>query len=416
MMTIKSILRNMVTKTIEWLPQNETDRGVRSPHLWIIVVLLALGTFTYYVDQTQLINVPPFNNAFFTTVHDIHRTLFLIPIVYAALLFRVRGSLITSFVFLCVVLPRGLLFSPYSEPLLRPLVFVSFAAFISLLIATQLNRIETETRARTELSAAYQELKESHQQLMESQEQLIHAEKLTLLGEISASLAHEANNPLSAALVFAKLLTRETTSDNFSKEGALDYLSQIDSALTRGIRLIQNFVAFGRQSPPNLRPVDINDIVNQALALSAHSAKGQNIEVIKELNPSLPKVMADSDQLQQVCINLILNAIQAMPEGGRLIICTSTNGNWLKVEVQDTGCGISLENMRKLFTPFFTTKEKGKGVGLGLAVCQGIMQRHQGKIEVQSKEGEGSTFTACLPLPPKEHEEKATTLGKGGES
>jgi signal transduction histidine kinase len=108
--------------------------------------------------------------------------------------------------------------------------------------------------------------------------------------------------------------------------------------------------------------------------------------------------MADFDQLQQVCTNLIINAVQAMPEGGRLTLRTSTSDNLLKIEVQDTGCGIPQENMRKLFTPFFTTKGKGKGVGLGLAVAHGIIQRHQGRIEVQSKEGEGTTFTIYLPI------------------
>jgi signal transduction histidine kinase len=129
--------------------------------------------------------------------------------------------------------------------------------------------------------------------------------------------------------------------------------------------------------------------------------------VIKELDPSLPKLMADFDQLQQVCTNLILNAIQAMPEGGRLTLRTSADNGRLKIEVQDTGCGISPENMRKLFTPFFTTKREVKGVGLGLAVAYGIIQRHQGRIEVQSKEGEGTTFTIYLPLYHEDDGEKS---------
>ena len=114
--------------------------------------------------------------------------------------------------------------------------------------------------------------------------------------------------------------------------------------------------------------------------------------------------MADFDQLQQVCTNLILNALQAMPEGGKLTLRTSADDSQLKIEVQDTGCGISVESMRKLFTPFFTTKREVKGVGLGLAVSYGIIQRHQGRIEVQSKEGEGTTFTIYLPLHHEEHE------------
>jgi signal transduction histidine kinase len=172
----------------------------------------------------------------------------------------------------------------------------------------------------------------------------------------------------------------------------------MDSEVSRSTKLIRNLLDFARQSPPALRMVDINEVVSHALELAAHSAKLQNIAVVKELNPSLPKVMADFDQLQQVCTNLILNAIQAMPDGGRLTLHTSTDDSQVRIELQDTGCGISPDNMRKLFTPFFTTKGKGKGVGLGLAVAYGIIQRHQGRIEVQSKEGEGTTFTIYLPF------------------
>ncbi len=231
-----------------------------------------------------------------------------------------------------------------------------------------------------------------------TQEELIQAEKLTSLGQMAASIAHEVNNPLAGVLVYTQLLAKKINSDKFAKESALDYLSKMESELTRSTRLIRNLLDFARQSPPALRAVDLNHVVNRAFDLAAHSAQLQHIQVIKEFNTSLPELMADFDQLQQVCTNLIMNAIQAMPEGGRLTLRTSTDDTQLKVEVQDTGCGISAENMRKLFTPFFTTKGKGKGVGLGLAVAYGIIQRHKGRIEVQSKEGEGTTFTIYLPV------------------
>ena len=237
------------------------------------------------------------------------------------------------------------------------------------------------------------------EKLKTTQEDLIQAEKLTSLGQMAASIAHEVNNPLAGVLVYTQLLTKKINRDNISKEIALDYLSKMDSELTRSTRLIRNLLDFARQSPPTLREVNLNDVVNRALDLAAHSAELQHIQVIEELDPSLPEPMADFDQLQQVCTNLVLNAIQAMPEGGRLTLRTSADKDGqLKIEVQDTGCGIPAENMRKLFTPFFTTKGKGKGVGLGLAVAYGIIQRHQGRIEVQSKEGEGTTFTIYLPL------------------
>lgn len=413
-MMVKAILDSMLTRG--WLPRNQTARGVRSPHLWIIITLMVVCTLIYYADQAPLVGIPQPSHSFFTTVHDLHRALFFIPIIYASLLFRVRGSLITSFAFLCIVLPRALLISPYPDPLLRPLVFVTIAAFTTLLIATQLNRIEREIRSGAQLREAYQELSKAHKQLKESQDQLIRTEKLTLLGEMAASFVHEAKNPMAAALVLAKLLSKEISKGGFSKETALEHLSEIESALARGSSLIQNVLDFSRKSAPRLELYEINDVIDGALELTAYSAKGQNIKVTRELNSSLPKVMADFDQLQQVYIDLILNAIQAMPEGGRLTIRTGTDGNWFKTEVQDTGCGISPENMRKLFKPFFTTKDKGKGVGLGLFVCNEIIRRHQGRIEVQSKQGKGTTFTVYLPLRLEAGEEKVEKVESGEEA
>jgi len=402
--TLQRWKEGIIARAAEWSPLSEAAKGRRSRHFWIITALIVFGALQYYVDQTPLVSLSLFRHSFFTSVHDLHRTLFFIPVIYAALVFRVRGSLIASLAFLCIVLPRALMFSPYPDPLLRPLLFVTFAALISLLLATQLNRVERERRARAELSAAYQELNQYHQRLKESQEQLIQAEKLTSLGQMAASIAHEVNNPLSGVLVYTQLLSKKIASNSISREVILDYLSKMDSELTRSTRLVRNLLDFARQSPPALGKVDINEVVDRALDLVAHSFEKQDIEVVKEFNPSLPQLVADSDQLQQVCTNLILNAIQAMPEGGWLSLRTSAEGDGqLKIEVEDTGCGISPENMRKLFTPFFTTKSEVKGVGLGLAVAYGIIQRHHGRIEVQSQEGEGTTFTIYLPL---SHEEE----------
>jgi signal transduction histidine kinase len=155
---------------------------------------------------------------------------------------------------------------------------------------------------------------------------------------------------------------------------------------------------FARQSPPTLKETDINEIVKQSLELVVAQCKLKDIKVIRRLSPSLPSLMADPDQLKQVCINLILNSVQAMPAGGTLSLFTEKDEDQIKVEIQDTGCGISAENMNKIFTPFFTTKKEVKGVGLGLAVSYGIVERHRGTITVKSKEGEGTTFSFLIPL------------------
>jgi len=242
--------------------------------------------------------------------------------------------------------------------------------------------------------------------LKTTQEDLIQAEKLTSLGQMAASIAHEVNNPLAGVLIYTQLLSKKIANDKFAKDNALDYLNKMESELNRSTRLIRNLLDFARQSPPALRLVNVNEVVDRAIGLAAHSAQLQNIEVNLELEPSIPKIMADFDQLQQVCTNLILNAIQAMPDSGQLTLRTSSGDDQVKIEVADSGMGIPQEHMRKLFTPFFTTKEKGKGVGLGLAVAYGIIQRHHGRIEVNSEEGVGTTFSITLPQHYEESEDK----------
>jgi signal transduction histidine kinase len=254
-----------------------------------------------------------------------------------------------------------------------------------------------EREMQDKLSTAYLELSESLKQLKESQEQLIQAEKLTSLGQLAASIAHEINNPLSGVLTYTQLLIKQISTNRYSKDDALIYLGKMEQAVTHSTKLVRNLLDFARQSPPRFWEVNINEVVERSLNLAIHSAGLQHVEVIKEL-ALLPIVMADFDQLQQVFTNLFMNAIQAMPNGGNLTICTTADTSQVIIEVKDTGVGISPENMHKLFTPFFTTKRETKGVGLGLAVSHGIIQRHNGSIEVKSKEGAGSTFTVRLPI------------------
>ncbi len=373
-----------------------TDRRTR--RLLLLTILLVLCVLQYYVDQTELTNLPFFNNVFFTGVHDLNRLLFLIPTLYAALAFRVRGVVGASLVFLAAVLPRALLFSPYPDPLTRALVFVAFVAAVCLLVAVQLDRMQVEIRINAELKTANQKLSEYARQLKDDQDRLIQAERLSSVGQLAASVAHEVNNPLSGVLTYTQLLIKRIQGDRFSKERALHDLSLMESELTRVTKLVRNLLDFSRQSAPTMVETDLNDVLSRTLELAAYSAKTSKIELVKELDPALPKLMADPNQLQQVFTNLVVNAIQAMPSGGKLSVRTSLESGLLKAEVEDTGCGISPDNMRRLFTPFFSTKKDAKGVGLGLATSYGIVQRHHGRIDVQSTEGKGSTFAVCLPI------------------
>jgi len=383
---------------VNWSLRGPERRVLRSPHFWVIALLFAGFGVLYYAEQIGLVRCLPGCEGFFTTVHDLHRALFFIPIVYASLIFHVRGGLIACLFFLGVMLPRALLYSPYPHSVERAIVFFVPATLISLLIAALLDQIERAKKAREDLSAVYNELAESMVQLQESQEQLIQAEKLSSLGQMSASIAHEINNPLAGVLVYAQLLAKKLSRDTLTKQVGLEYLGKMASEVDRSSRIIRNLLDFARPSEPKLGDVDINKVIEDALTLVDHQAELGHVGLIKELHPSLPTVYADYDQLRQVLVNLTLNAIQATPGGGWVTVHTQPAENGaLKVEVEDTGSGISKENMEKLFTPFFTTKEKGQGVGLGLTVAKGIVEKHCGSIEVESEEGKGTTFTIHLP-------------------
>jgi two-component system NtrC family sensor kinase len=259
--------------------------------------------------------------------------------------------------------------------------------------------VTREKELQQELQTAYQQLSESHEQLKLSQQQLIHAEKLTSLGQLAASIAHEVNNPLAGVLLYTQLMEKKLEKKELPDEKALDYLTKMEFELQRSTRLIRNLMDFAKQTPLEFQEVNLNSVIEKSLDLIAHSAKTQHIEVTKELDSSLPPLMGDSHQLHQVFTNLILNAVQVMSEGGKLTLRTSvTKNNEIKAEVTDTGCGIPPENMGKLFTPFFTTKSEVKGVGLGLAVSYGIIKNHKGRIEVDSEVDKGTTFTVYLPL------------------
>jgi len=237
--------------------------------------------------------------------------------------------------------------------------------------------------------------------------ELIRSEKLASLGQLAASVAHEVNNPLAGILVYIKLLLKKHQRSELHNAETQNQLLKMEKELERTSRIIRNLLDFSRQSDPTVRSIEINKVIEAALLLVKHQISLENIKLELRLEPQLPLVCADFDQIQQVLMNIILNATQAMPNGGTLTINTSVAegikiGDSIKktvrVGVKDTGVGIPKENLDRLFTPFFTTKEKGKGVGLGLPVVHGIIERHKGKIKVNSEPGQGTTFSVYLEV------------------
>jgi PAS domain S-box-containing protein len=240
-----------------------------------------------------------------------------------------------------------------------------------------------------------------------TEEELLRSEKMASLGQLAASVAHEVNNPLAGIMVYVKLLLKKCRANEIQTEATEEQLLKMDKELDRTTRIIKNLLDFARLSEPSMRAVNVNKIIDAALQLVGNQINLENIELEKKMKEDISLVRADFDKIQQVLINIILNAIQAMPEGGKLTIKTSEANavrigdslkNTVRIDISDNGIGIPKENLNKLFNPFFTTKEKGKGVGLGLSVVHGIIGKHNGRIEVASELDVGTTFTIYLEV------------------
>jgi len=250
--------------------------------------------------------------------------------------------------------------------------------------------LETKVEDRT------QQLKAAHQKLLQS-------DRLVSLGELAASVAHEINNPIAGVLNLSMLLQRMLKDDGIAQERIPEfrrYLTQVTNETTRVGRIVSDLLAFSRRSKPQRAPADVNKIVRMTLSLVQHKMKLSGVAVETKLADDLPPVPCDQSQVQQVVLNLILNAAEATHAKNerRVLVSTSADNEFVRLAVSDNGEGIAAENLARIFHPFFTTKPEGKGVGLGLAVSYGIIEAHGGDIEVTSRVGEGARFTVSLPL------------------
>jgi len=231
------------------------------------------------------------------------------------------------------------------------------------------------------------------------EQQVMHSEKLAALGRLSAGIAHEIGNPLTSISSFAQLL-REMTTDEFTQSS----LDIINKHIQRITDIVRRMSTFSRADSLNIQYVQLNDVLQSTLDLMRLDKRMKNtIEIHVSFDPNLPKTMIDEGQMSQVFINIILNALDAMPEGGKLSITTrqdhgESGKDSILIEFADTGIGISKQELEKIFDPFYTTKEVGKGTGLGLSLSYNIIKRFNGDIRVESEDGKGTTFTIILPV------------------
>jgi two-component system NtrC family sensor kinase len=228
------------------------------------------------------------------------------------------------------------------------------------------------------------------------QEKLVMQDRLASVGHLSSGLAHEINNPLTSVITFSSLLLQRELPDDVRED-----IKMINDEAQRAARLVTNLLAFVRKQPQEKQPVNINEGIRKALELRAYEQKANNIGVDIQLAPGLPRILGSSSRLQQVFINIIINAEYFMHEAhgkGTLIIKTEKEGNYVRASFADDGPGIPEDNIERLFTPFFTTKESGKGTGLGLSICHGIVNEHNGRIWAENKPGKGAVFKVEFPL------------------
>jgi PAS domain S-box-containing protein len=234
-------------------------------------------------------------------------------------------------------------------------------------------------------------------ELKELEQELLTSSKLASVGELAAGIAHEINNPLTGVMGFAQLLVeKKDTPREISKD-----LESIYQESKRAVRIVQNLLRFARQYKPEKKYVDINELIESTLELQSYELKINNIKVEKNFGTGIPLIIGDYNQLQQVILNIVVNAQQAITETklrGRIIITTFAENGHVKISIADSGPGITSETMSKIFDPFFTTKQVGKGSGLGLSVCHGFVTEHGGKLYAESIPGKGATFFIELPI------------------
>jgi signal transduction histidine kinase len=247
-----------------------------------------------------------------------------------------------------------------------------------------------------ELGVLARSLDEMQKKLKSSYELLMRSEKMALMGQVVAGLAHELNNPLT--IVIGNIQMMQMREHNEKNQQAL---TRVKDGADRASRIVKNLLTYARQEKPERKQTDVNTIITKTLDLRVYELKVSNIDVSLDLHAGLPKTMADPHQLQQVFLNLIVNAEQAMIEAhgkGSLHIRTQSEGERILITFSDNGPGIPEDRLHRIFEPFFTTKSVGKGTGLGLSICQGIILEHGGKIDVDSTVGRGTTFLVELPV------------------
>jgi signal transduction histidine kinase len=351
-----------------------------------VLVLLILGiTALHYLTGIQK-----------AQFHDIYRRLYYIPIVLGGLWFTLRGGLGTAIAVSILFAPH-VVFQWGHHPTADPeqyleILLYNVIGFLTGFLAER-ERIQKtrHQKAALRLEESYAKLRDQADLILEIEEQLRRADRLSALGELSAGMAHEIRNPLGSIRGTAEILQDGIDPADKRYEFTRILIKEVD----RLNRVVEDFLRFARPAPVERGRFDVNETLREVLILTRQPALKNGVQTELAAGP-VPLLPGDREQLKQAFLNLVLNALQAMPDGGTLTIGTETADGQLRIRFADTGQGIPQENLERIFNPFFTTRQEG--TGLGLAITHRIVQGHGGRIEVQSRLGEGTTFMVVLPL------------------
>jgi two-component system sensor histidine kinase HydH len=348
----------------------------------IPVAAIALISMLYYATQHQLV-----------WMHNILQHLYFAPIAAAAVYSGWKGGIGTAILAALCYAPHLMLgLNEGTEPrryigseAMEILDFFLVGLIAGILADRERKQKDSLQRTTTQLSAVYQKLQQNFERMKRS-------ERLYAIGQLSAGLAHEVRNPLASIGGAAAILRKNSGPDERREE----FLEIIEKECRRLNRLLTNFLEFARPLPPQYQLAEPGPILESVVGLAAHAVGRQTIQMRIDAAPDVPAVSCDPEQIKQVLLNLTINSVQAMPDGGEIVLSTRVDGAMVVIEVMDQGPGISSEHLDKIFDPFFTTKDTG--TGLGLSVAHQIVSQHGGILSAKNNPGRGATFSLFLPV------------------
>lgn len=379
-------------KFTEYLVSIKGGGKLGDPHLWVIVSFLVACTLIYYAEQILSVTNISVDIDFFYTVHDLHRMLFLIPLIYASITYRLRGSIICSLIFLCVILPRSLFFSAFPDPLMRPLIFFFFASVLSILIAVQIRYIEYHVKMRGDLQRLTEEVA------------LISGTKENLIRFFNMA-AHDMKSPLAAVQNYLNTMLEGFCGELTEKQK--HWLERSSARIEVLTELIGDLLDLARIEKGavvrDMREFSLVEEIKQCVDDLRQMAVAKELNLVTETDEDLHNVYGSDVLIRRVLTNLIGNAINYTPNGGEITVKAINRGDGVLVEVIDNGIGIPEAELSKIFQDFYraSNAKNIKGTGLGLSIVKSILEIHGGEVWVESPvpgSKRGCKFSFSLPI------------------